>query len=85
MKLYTVLFYLGVFTICTCCILICLACIVASFKLSCVGVVILCVFVALCVHCCFFTLDARLQARSQYSEGPVASHLNTGFSWFPCV
>ena len=35
-KLYTVLSYLGVFTFCTCCILICLACIVASFKLSCV-------------------------------------------------
>jgi len=31
-----VLFYLGVFTFCTCCILICLVCIVASFKLSCV-------------------------------------------------
>ena len=36
-KLYTVLSCLGVFTFCTCCkILICLACIVASFKLSCV-------------------------------------------------
>ena len=33
---YTVLSYLGVFTFCTCCILICLVCIVASFKLSCV-------------------------------------------------
>ena len=36
-KLHTVLSYLGVFTFCTCCkILICLMCIVASFKLSCV-------------------------------------------------
>ena len=35
-KLYTVLSCLGVFTFCTCCIVICLACIVASFKLSCV-------------------------------------------------
>jgi len=35
-KLYTVLSYLGVFTFCTCCILICLVCIVASFKLYCV-------------------------------------------------
>ena len=34
-KLYTVLSYLGVFTLCTCCIVICLVCIVASFKLSC--------------------------------------------------
>jgi len=33
-KLYTVLSYLGVFTFCTCCILIYLVCFVASFKLS---------------------------------------------------
>ena len=33
----------------------------------------------------FFTLDAGLLARSQYSEGPATSHLDTGFSWFPCV
>jgi hypothetical protein len=31
------------------------------------------------------TLDAELLARSQYSEGPATSHLNTGFSWFPRV
>ena len=35
-KLYTVLSYLGVFTFCTSCILICLVCTVASFKLPCV-------------------------------------------------
>jgi len=36
-KLYTVLSCLGVFTFCTCCkILICLVCIVARLKLSCV-------------------------------------------------
>ena len=91
-KLYPVLSYLGVFTFCTCCkILICLVCIVASFKLCnccwlavCIVVVILCVFVVLCVHC-FITLDAGLLARSQYSEGPATGHLDTGFSWFPCV
>ena len=33
----------------------------------------------------FFTLDAGLLARSQYSEGPATGHLGTGFSWFPCV
>ena len=65
----TVLSYLGIFTFCTCCILICLLFIVASFKLSlcnccwlavcivvvvlCVCVVILCVFFVLCGHCCF--------------------------------
>ena len=24
-------------------------------------------------------------AISQYSEGPATGHLDTGFSWFPCV
>ena len=33
----------------------------------------------------FFTLDGGLLARSQYSEGPATGHLDTGFSWFPCV
>jgi len=33
----------------------------------------------------FFTLDAGLLTRSQYSEGPATDHLDTGFSWFPCV
>jgi hypothetical protein len=31
------------------------------------------------------TLDAELQARSQYSEGSATGQLDTGFSWFPCV
>ena len=30
-------------------------------------------------------LDAGLLARSQYPEGPVTGHLDTGLSWFPCV
>jgi len=47
-KLYTVLSYLGVFTFCTCYkILICLVCIVASFKLSCVYL-----FLVGRVYCC---------------------------------
>ena len=33
----------------------------------------------------YFTLDAGLLARSQYSEGPATGHLDTGFSRFPCV
>jgi hypothetical protein len=33
----------------------------------------------------FRTLVAGLLARSQYPEGPVTSHLGTGFSWFRCV
>ena len=37
--------------------------------------------VVLCGHCWFFfTLDAGLLARSQYSEGPATGHLDTGFS-----
>jgi len=31
------------------------------------------------------TLDAGLLARNQYPEGPATDHLDTGFSWFPCV
>ena len=31
----------------------------------------------------FFTLDAGLLARSQYSEGPATGHLDTGFLGFP--
>jgi hypothetical protein len=31
------------------------------------------------------TLEAGLLARSQYPEGPATGHLDTGFSWFPCV
>ena len=98
--MYTVLSYLGVFTFCTCCILICLVCIVASF-LSCIVcncfwlavciVVVVCVCCHLTCICCtmcallFFTLDAGLLGRSQYSEGPATGHLDTGFSWFPCA
>ena len=32
-----------------------------------------------------FTVDAELLARSQYSEGSATAHLDTGFTWFPCV
>jgi hypothetical protein len=30
-------------------------------------------------------LGAGLLASSQYPEGPATGHLDTGFSWFPCV
>ena len=38
-----------------------------------------------CIAVLFFTLNARLLARSQYSEGPATGYLNTGFSWFSCA
>ena len=43
------------------------------------------VYFLYCVCFAVFTLDAGLLARSQYSEGPATGHLDTGFSWFPCV
>ena len=43
------------------------------------------VYLLYCVCTAVFTLDAGLLAISQYSEGPVTGHLDTGFSWFPCV
>jgi hypothetical protein len=52
---------------------------------------IVCVFVVLYVYLLYYvciailTLDVGLLARSQYPEGPATGHLDTGFSWFPCV
>jgi len=51
----------------------------------------LCVFVVPYVYLLHYvciailTLDARLLAISQYPEVPATGHLDTGFSWFPCV
>jgi uncharacterized Tic20 family protein len=75
---------LVLFTFCTCCILICLVCIVVSC-LVCIVVVVLCVLLSSYVCITVFTLDAGLLARIRYSEGPATGHLDTGFSWFPCV
>ena len=38
-----------------------------------------------CEYVNVFTLDAKLLAGSQHSEGPTTGHLDTGFSWFPWV
>jgi len=52
---------------------------------------ILCVFVVSYVYLLYYvcivvlTLDAGLLVRSQNPEGPATGHLDTGFSWFPCV
>ena len=45
----------------------------------------LCVLFYCTVCIAVLTLDAGLLARSQYPEGPLTGHLDTGFSWFPCV
>ena len=44
-------------------------------------ITVLSVFVSLFV----LNLEAGLLARSPYPEGPATGHLDTGFSWFPCV
>ena len=97
-KLYTVLSYLGVFTFCTCYILICLcvsllvlSCLLCNccWLVVCIVVVVLCVLLS-CVYLLyyvgiasfFFTLDAGLLALSQYSEGPATGHLDTDFLGF---
>jgi len=52
---------------------------------------ILCVFVVPYMYLLYYvciavlTLDVGLLARSQYPEGPATGHVDTGFSWFPCV
>ena len=43
------------------------------------------VYLLYCVCIAVFILDVGLLARSQYLEGPAIGHLDTGFSWFPCV
>ena len=40
---------------------------------------------AVCSASATLTSDAGLLARSQHPEGPATGHLDTGFSWFPCV
>ena len=67
--------------VCHCCWLaVCIVVVVL-----CVCVVILCVLVHCVCIAVFFTLDAGLLTRSQYSEGPATGHLDTGFSSFPCA
>ena len=49
------------------------------------GKILRCVLLVFLVCIGAFTLDTGLLAISQYSEGPATGHLDTGFSWFPCV
>ena len=89
-KLLGVIYPLVLFTFCTCCISRCFVCIVVCCLVY-IVVVFLSVLLSSYVYLLYyvriavFTLDAGLLARSQYPEGPATGHLDTGFSWFPCV
>ena len=68
--------------LCNCCWLaVCIVVVDFCVLLSSYVYLLYCV----CVVFFFCTLDAGLLARSQYSEGPATGHLDTSFSWFPCV
>ena len=69
-----------------CIVVLCVLFLVVCIVVVLCGCCYLMCIVVLCVRCFFFfTLDAALLARSQYSEGPATGHLDTGFSRFPCV
>jgi len=55
------------------------------FVVPCVYFVVSYVYLLYYVCIAILTLDAGLLARSPYPEGPATGHLDTGFSWFPCV
>ena len=91
-----VVFLIGIFVNCIClvCIVLILCVLVTSYVYLLCLTCICCalpVFVVPYVHLLYYVctavliLDAGLLARSQYPEGPATGHLDTGFSWFPCV
>ena len=43
------------------------------------------IYIYIYIHTYCWLLDAGLLAGNQYSEGPATGHLDTGFSWLPCV
>jgi len=66
----------------------CLVCIVVSCLVYCCSCrAYCCHLMCICCTVCIAVsiLDAGFLARSQYSEGPATGHLDTSFSWFPCV
>ena len=72
------------------CIVVVNLCLLLSYVylLYCVCVCVVGWFVVVVVFLLFFSffsLNARLLATSQYSEGPATGHLDTGFYWFPCA
>ena len=78
------------YLMCICCILCVFVVSYVYLLYSCVFVVLMCICWTLKYICCtmcidILTLDAGMLARSQYPEGPATGHLDTEFSWFPCV
>jgi len=75
---FVVLLCVFVISMCICCTVMCICCIYVYLLYS---------YVYLLYYVCIdiLALDAALLARSQYPEGPATGHLDTGFSWFPCV
>jgi hypothetical protein len=69
------------------CLVIAVLCILWSSYVYLLYVYLLYCVLCICFTVCIdvFTLDAGLLASSQYPEGPATGHLDTGFSWFPCV
>ena len=78
-----------VFKFVSCVLLLVLSCVLCDccWLAVCIVVVVLYMCCYLICICCtfFFTLDAGLLTRSQYSEGPATGYLDTCFSWFPFV
>ena len=77
-----------VYLICICCTL-CVFVVSYMFLLylMCICFTLMCICCTLMCYLCIaiLALDAGLLTRSQYPEGPATGHLDTGFSWFPCV
>ena len=76
---------------CMCCILcVCIVSYVYLLYLMCICCTLMCIC---CTYVCllysyvylYSYFRCGLLARSQYPEGPATGHLDTGFSWFPCV
>ena len=63
----------------------CIFCILCVFVVSYVYLLYSYVYWLYYVCIDILTLGAGLLARSQYPEGPATGHLDTGFTWFPCV
>ena len=71
------------------CIVVVVLCVL--LLVVCIIVVVFCLLLSSYVYLLYYVciavcnLGARLPARCHYSEGPATGHLDTGFSWFPCV